>query len=119
MKVGIMRNGEVAFDCPGCGEIHVLPVEPAANGTPRPIWGFNGNLEAPTLTPSVLATSGHYMQGHRGPKCWCTYEEEHPGQPAPFKCGRCHSFVTDGRIQFLADCTHALAGTTVDLPDWN
>jgi hypothetical protein len=23
--------------------------------------------------------------------------------------------VTDGRIQFLGDCTHALAGQTVDL----
>jgi len=30
----------------------------------------------------------------------------------------CHSFVTDGRIQFLGDCTHTLAGQTVDLPDW-
>ena len=30
----------------------------------------------------------------------------------------CHSFVTDGRIQFLGDCTHKLAGQTVDLPDW-
>jgi len=29
----------------------------------------------------------------------------------------CHSYVTDGRIQFLADCTHALAGLTVDLPE--
>jgi hypothetical protein len=29
----------------------------------------------------------------------------------------CHSFVTDGRIQFLSDCTHELAGQTVDLPD--
>lgn len=26
--------------------------------------------------------------------------------------------TTDGRIQFLNDCTHALAGQTVDLPDW-
>lgn len=30
----------------------------------------------------------------------------------------CHSFVTEGRIQFLGDCTHALANQTVDLPDW-
>jgi hypothetical protein len=29
----------------------------------------------------------------------------------------CHSFVTDGRIQFLTDSNHALAGQTVDLPD--
>jgi len=30
---------------------------------------------------------------------------------------RCHSFVRDGRIEFLSDCTHALKGQTVDLPD--
>ena len=30
----------------------------------------------------------------------------------------CHSFVTDGLIQFLGDCTHALAGQTVDMPPW-
>ena len=30
----------------------------------------------------------------------------------------CHSFVTNGRIQYLGDCTHKLAGQTVDLPDW-
>ncbi|MNJ76318.1 hypothetical protein D3C77_735750 [compost metagenome] len=30
----------------------------------------------------------------------------------------CHSFVTDGRSQYLTDCTHALAGQTVDLPEW-
>jgi hypothetical protein len=35
----------------------------------------------------------------------------------------CHSFVTDGKIQFLNDCTHSLKDQTVDLPDvpagWN
>jgi len=29
----------------------------------------------------------------------------------------CHSFIRDGKIQFLGDCTHALAGQTVDLPE--
>lgn len=28
----------------------------------------------------------------------------------------CHSFVTDGRIQFLTDSWHSLKGQTVDLP---
>jgi len=32
---------------------------------------------------------------------------------------RCHSFVVDGRIQFLQDSEHELAGQTVDLPDPN
>lgn len=34
---------------------------------------------------------------------------------------RCHSFVRDGKIEFLSDSTHKLAGQTVDLPplpDW-
>jgi hypothetical protein len=30
---------------------------------------------------------------------------------------RCHLFVRDGKIQFLPDCHHALAGQVVDLPD--
>jgi hypothetical protein len=31
----------------------------------------------------------------------------------------CHSYVTNGRIQFLSDCHHSLAGQTVELPDWD
>lgn len=30
----------------------------------------------------------------------------------------CHSFITEGRIQHLGDCTSGLAGQAVDLPDW-
>jgi hypothetical protein len=117
-KLYDMGDSQVAFDCPGCGEVHVLPVAPAASGTPRPIWGFNGNGDAPTFTPSVLATNGHYMQGYTGPECWCNFTAR-TGRVSPFKCGICHSFVTDGQIQFLSDCTHALAGQTVSLPDWS
>ncbi len=29
----------------------------------------------------------------------------------------CHSFVRDGRIEFLGDCTHKLAGQTIELPE--
>ncbi len=32
---------------------------------------------------------------------------------------RFHSFVVDGHIQFLGDCTHELAGQTVDIPDFD
>lgn len=59
-----------------------------------PAWTWNASLSAPTFDPSVL------LQG--GP----------PGTP------RCHSFVRDGRIEFLSDCEHPLAGKTVDLPPW-
>lgn len=30
----------------------------------------------------------------------------------------CHSFVREGRIEYLGDCTHSMAGQTVDLPEW-
>jgi len=29
----------------------------------------------------------------------------------------CHTFITDGKIQFLVDCTHALAGQTIEMED--
>lgn len=116
-KLCRMGDNQVAFHCPGCGEVHVLPVAPAASGMPRPVWGFNGNGDAPTFTPSVLARAGHHADS-AAKECWCTYEARF-GRPAPFKCGICHSFVTNGMIQFLGDCTHALAGQTVPLPDWS
>jgi hypothetical protein len=70
-----------------------------------PRWGWNNNVDAPSFTPSVLVKHGSAVDP--------TFIDE-PGDPPTI----CHSFVTDGRIQFLSDCTHALAGQTVDLPDW-
>ena len=93
--------------CPGCKEHHQLRV-----GT----WNFNGDLERPTFSPSLLVTIGHYTSRHRSGPCWCDYNREHPDDPSPFKCGRCHSFIRDGRIEFLGDCTHELRSQTVDLP---
>lgn len=84
------------FTCPGCKDEHVVTTAPHPNA-----WGFNGSVDAPTFTPSILA-------------------HEHPMMLADGTKGvqpRCHSFVTDGRIQFLGDCGHALAGQTVDLPE--
>jgi hypothetical protein len=112
-KIRTGDSGTIAFKCPGCGDIHALNV----GSGPGPHWTYNGNPEAPTLHPSILATSGHHCSGHvTGSECWCTYDDAHPDDPSGFKCYVCHSFVVDGRIRFLSDCTHALAGQTVDLP---
>jgi hypothetical protein len=81
-----------------------------------PGWVFNGNYDRPTFSPSILVTSGHYAGS--GSKCWCTYNASEIAagrEPSGFKCSRCHSFVRNGQIQFLTDCTHKLAGKTVDL----
>lgn len=111
-KLRSLEGGCLMFWCPGCNELHQVSV---GTGT-GPRWGYNDNPDKPTFTPSVLIRSGHFCSGQDGKDCWCTYEAR-LGKPAPFKCTVCHSFVTDGRIQFLGDCTHALAGQTVDLPD--
>lgn len=88
------------FRCPGCNRVHGVSV----NGSHA--WGWNGNVDKPTFTPSVLVTWPANPNAEEEFKEWRTER-------------RCHSFVTDGRIQFLNDCTHALAGQTVDLPPFD
>lgn len=106
-------DGHVQFLCPGCGNHHTLPIVPGNHAS----WQWNGSLDKPTLTPSILAKSGHYCDHHKpGAGCWCTYYAEFPDDARDFECGICHSFVTDGQIQFLGDCTHHLAGQTVPIP---
>lgn len=81
------------FDCPGCKMPH--GISHGAGEGPR--WSWNGDCEKPTVSPSILA---RYPWGD---------------PPADMVC---HSFIADGKIQFLGDCTHELAGQTVDLPEW-
>jgi hypothetical protein len=102
----VIENEMVGFWCPGCEEIHVISV--AAGG-----WFFNGDYDTPTFSPSILVSGGHYASGWIGPNCWCTFNLEHPENR--FKCSICHSFVKNGMIEFLGDCTHSLAGQTVTL----
>lgn len=91
------RSGSVQhllFECPGCAFAHGVRIRRDAS-TPHPAWDWNGDLERPTLSPSVLART-------------------------PLADGTtwtCHSFVKDGRIRFLEDSSHALANQTVDLPE--
>ena len=84
----------IGFWCPGCDSVHVIKTSPGG-------WTFDGNADAPTFSLSVLVT----------------YDGADVGK-ADAPPARCHSFVRAGKIEFLSDCTHELAGTTVDLPDW-
>jgi hypothetical protein len=105
-------RASVSFQCPGCGDHHTVPVSVGAGRD----WTWDGKVDRPTLTPSILVKSGHHGSSYvKGDPCWCTFNAENPGQSS-FTCYLCHSHVTDGKIAFLTDCTHALAGQTVDLP---
>jgi hypothetical protein len=113
MKVVKKGNADYyCFRCPGCGDIHSIPVHGEKNA-----WGFNDNVDKPTFTPSLLVRCGHYCSGQEGKECWCTYRKEHPENKNAPKCSLCHSFITDGKIQFLGDCTHDLKGQTIELPE--
>lgn len=118
-RIKLIQPGLYSFHCPGCKETHNIWTSDYRHEGPK--WGFNGNLENPTFTPSLLIRSGHYAPHYRpGDDCWCTYNAEQRSkgeEETSFCCSICHSFITDGRIQFLSDCTHHLAGHTVDIPD--
>lgn len=77
------------FHCPGCKIDHgVWTTETNLN---KAIWEFNGDMYLPTFRPSIRVRWGIDVI--------------------------CHSFVTGGKIRFLEDSTHWLAGQTVDLPE--
>jgi hypothetical protein len=89
---GDIRYTALMFVCPGCEKLggsglHMLPVNSPQTS---PSWGWNENLEKPTLTPSILTK----------------YDDR-----------VCHSFLTDGVFEFLSDCSHELAGQKVEIPD--
>ena len=80
------------FNCPGCKYKHGFYVDRAGHTGAK--WDFNGDIEKPTVSPSILMTTTYAGAPHI-----------------------CHSFITNGMIQFLGDCTHAMAGLTVELPE--
>lgn len=96
------------FWCPGCDGAHQVGVGEG----PGPRWGYNGDPETPTFTPSILVRGIQPITDEERDKIMS-------GERVEKRPLVCHSFVTDGRIQFLADCTHALAGQTVELPDFD
>lgn len=104
------------FWCPGCNMAHHIQ----HGEGPGPRWGWNGDINKPTFTPSILVTGRDLTdKGKADFEAWHTSGCPIPATGFESAPSVCHSFVTDGRIQFLGDCTHAMAGQTVDLPEWD
>lgn len=111
-------KGVYMIECPGCKMYHSIAVgQPFQNGAQ---WSFNGNLESPTFEPSLLVKMGKYAN----PEWWeerkWRNEGKSPEEQEDLDEGYvhiiCHSFIRNGQIQFLSDCTHELANQTVELP---
>lgn len=99
-------HGELAFLCPGCKSRHfIYDIHTNIPGLPQShIWTFNGDFENPTIRASVLTRS---------------YQKNPITEDYDIEINRCHSFITNGMIQFLSDCHHEMAGLTVELPNIN
>lgn len=82
---------DVQFLCPGCNMHHGVWTK---NQDKAKNWAFNGDFEKPTFSPSIAVR-----------------------YPVKGFMNVCHSFVKEGKIQFLSDCTHSLKGQTVELPE--
>lgn len=116
-----VEGGRLMFRCPGCNEPHAVTVGEGQG----PRWSWNGDVNRPTFTPSVLVRGVHSPSGE------VMTDEEEVEYDAIFAAGGreaafasrfgtvCHSVVVDGWIQFLRDCTHPLAGQTVELPPFH
>ncbi|WP_425618061.1 DUF6527 family protein [Anatilimnocola sp. NA78] len=84
----------VMLNMPGPIPTRIIPVMIGGTRAGTGNWTWNGSVDSPTLKPSILTRSGH--------------------ENKPIVC---HTFVNDGLVQFLGDCTHELAGQTVPLLD--
>lgn len=82
------------FWCPGCQTFHAVKLQDQSLSDHRREdsgWGFSGDFEKPSLSPSVVT---NYRDGRR-----------------------CHLWLQNGEARFLGDSTHSLAGKSVMLPD--
>lgn len=101
------EKGRYNFWCEGCGCAHGVWTE-SANPATDARWDFNGDLVRPTVSPSLLVRYPHPVG----------YSNDNPapmGYDGPMTEDICHSFIRDGQIQYLSDCTHHLAGQTIPL----
>jgi hypothetical protein len=81
------------FRLPGPVGQLLLPVMIGGSRKGTGNWTWNGDVDKPTLKPSIKTTT----HGEGGVEIVC------------------HVWLNDGMVQFLDDCTHELRGQTVGL----
>lgn len=90
VDVSVDEATHVTLNFPGPVGLLTLPVIIKGTRDGTGCWTWNGDVDKPTLRPSVLTTAQHLGM-------------------------HCHTWVSDGKAQFLEDCSHELRGQTVDM----
>lgn len=91
----IKKGGQLWHYCPACDDVHSVAIDEPYKTASR--WHFDGNVEMPSLSPSVKVT-----------------------KPIGDDSEVCHYFLKNGRFEYLLDCTHKLAGMripVVEIPE--
>lgn len=112
-------GGGLAFWCQGCREAHTIWVGEG----PGPRWAWNGDVEKPVVSPSLLVTGRRLTA--KGHAQWVAWHAAGCPDPAPDLDAadvRCHTFVgcqgaLPGEIVFLGDCTHDMVGKVLPLAE--
>lgn len=84
------EKGNYLFLCKGCGDQHIVYVR--SKSPDGKLWGFDGDIENPTFHPSILLQTVHHGEIHI-----------------------CHFFISEGKVQYLKDCTHVLKESIQEL----
>lgn len=82
------------FWCPGCRTHHGITVAGVSAPRNAPCWTFDGDFQCPTVSPSVRTK-------------WEGGDEVRV----------CHLYIRQGRLVYLNDCNHDLAGQTVPMQE--
>lgn len=106
------QKSYLQFWCPACSEDHLIVYDgPDRSTRPDLYWGFDGNYDSPTFTPSVLVTGYKTVNDENG---WTgEWVKDASGNPVPKLC---HTYVTAGQINYLGDCQHDRANSVAALP---
>lgn len=92
-------GGRLWHWCPACDHLHAYRIE----GDGRPMWRWNGDVQSPTLEPSML--------------CFTTHDEHGDPLPSGQRRTLCYYFLRGGALEFCSDSPHPWSGKTVPLPD--
>lgn len=110
---GVRQGARLYFWCPGCDDLHGVGIRGDDGSAPEVEWGWDGNVERPTVNPSILVSGVQWETSSS------FHKPRHRVSAGAPVC--CHSYLRAGRWEFLSDSTHELAGQTVEmvpLPDW-